>query len=109
MDAGREMDALVAEKVMGWVGPVLWVEDEHGRDPYLFAPDAKPEHIATLDRDWDCIVPYSTDMDAALDLVSALAARGIRITASSQQRIASGDSPTLAICRAALAAVGEYV
>ena len=100
MPAGREMDVLVAQKVMGWTGPLVWIDDEFGRDPYLFEPTADPEHVASNNRDWDCRVPnYSTEIDEALAIVSALVERGIAL------EVSRDIDPPLAICRAALHAV----
>jgi hypothetical protein len=100
-EAGRDLDAEVAE-ARGWQGPVLWIDDDAGRDPYMFEPDADPAHIATENRGHDCIVPwYSTDIDAALDLVSDAKRRGVRLD------IDPTLDPPLAICLAYLAAFGH--
>jgi len=105
LPAGRELDALVAE-LMGWTGPVVWVEDDEGRDPYLFAPDAKPEPVAANDRGWDCRVPhFSTDTDEALSVWQHMArsSRRAAFECAFQNRPQNMAVP-FAICRAALAA-----
>ena len=100
LPAGRELDALVAEKIMGWHGPALWADDEEGRDPYLFEPATDPEHIATNNRDWDCLVPrYSTSIDDALEIVSHYRRQGITLA------IDHALPAPLAICRSAFKAV----
>lgn len=78
LEAGRELDALVAEKIMGWRGPIVWVDDDDGADPYLFAPECLMSHVDANDRDWDCLVPrYSTNIDDALDVWQRAKANGV--------------------------------
>lgn len=61
MDAGRELDALIAEKVMGWT----WKEVEG--EQYLYPP-----------RPGDVNIPhYSTDIAAAWQVVEKLAELGM--------------------------------
>jgi hypothetical protein len=72
MPAGREMDALVAEKVMGFV--VMRHRDvdgqhiEHGPDEWMRGPDGEAPRYAYM-------VPvdhYSTDIAAAWEVVEKL-------------------------------------
>jgi hypothetical protein len=73
LEAGRELDALVAERVMG-----CRVEWHEGR-PYCgdgvtcCYPHAEPDRDAQLSGD---LAPYSTDHNAAMQVVAALARRG---------------------------------
>ncbi len=56
----RERDAAIA-LARGWHGPVVWVEDEGGCDPYAWPPGALGEAGALVgDRDLDHIVPAFT-------------------------------------------------
>ena len=117
MDAGRELDALVAEKVLGW----RRIEWEGGTTPMGRAP----ENLLSLVLDE---VPYySTDLNAAINLEAWLFARGIRVclgrdaTGEHKQWAvqmylprrelpghyawAYGATPAEALCRAAFAAL----
>lgn len=72
MEAGRELDALVAQQVMGlnveWVSGVpMWVGgDELPGSPVIIGPDKFGHSVK----------PYSTDIAAAWELVNHLEARG---------------------------------
>jgi hypothetical protein len=111
MQAGREMDALVAEKVMGVEIP-KWLDVPNGLDTLTSRE----------------VVPlYSTDIRAAWQVVQNLRERGWffdlgdkpsidgdfaspRVWNAFVDRIVFGpnaDTPMLAICLAALAAVEE--
>jgi hypothetical protein len=113
MEAGRELDALVAERVMKW--GIYWADTggEH-REPLRGDVDRKRE-------DWS-VPEFSIDISAAWQVVEHLRAQGWGITISqhhddpwlvSMGRFANlhtvaiaeeGDTAALAICRAALAA-----
>jgi hypothetical protein len=102
LGAGRDLDLRVA-LAMGWQGQVLWIDDEDGRDPYLFEPDAKPEHVVEDNRDWDCRVPnYSTNNDDALDLYNDCKKRGIALdlTAPALRRLPPPHRISLAVLEA---------
>lgn len=127
MDAGRELDALVAEKVMGL--PVRWREDPYreigmpvkGREPWLKGRANGVEY------DWAPVPRYSADMSAAWKIVDAMNARGHALNRLAQIPywacwfggpykdsdtdppivFGSGSTAPVAICAAALAAVGE--
>lgn len=62
MKAGREMDALVAEKVMGWT-------DRHGE--FAIPPDTSP-HRGAIRYMPEKVPPYSTDISAAWQVVEKL-------------------------------------
>jgi hypothetical protein len=117
MPAGREMDALVAEKVMGY----RWLKVNGIKA--LFPPDLKPSDVDWFPEDdpldlvrW----PYSTDIAAAWEVVEhnhdvSVEHRAMSSTpwAVTFQRHMDGteftgfaDTAPLAICRAALKAVG---
>lgn len=68
---GRDLDAAIAEKVMGWHGSVVWIEDSGGRDPYLYEPGVEPDVDAEGEetRDNDRIVP---DFGEGRPLVQAI-------------------------------------
>lgn len=108
LPSGRELDALVAEKVMGWTN----ILDRMG---------VPPNHGP-----WSHRVPsYSTDLGAAWTVVEKLIATGHIIELSNRRsgtwKIgtwqfqtfgklsvgADADTAPLAICRAALKAVGH--
>ena len=86
MNAGRELDALVAEKVMGF----HWVDEWQGQPgPYLVSPHG---YLAGWRRDDggitahldgvtpDVVLPnYSTDIAAAWEVVENLADRGWKV------------------------------
>jgi hypothetical protein len=119
MPAGREMDALIAERVMGW----KWMGIDHETLAMLLDPTARrhPAWREYPDRphssDWDAYVPhYSTDIAAAWEVVEAMqsesrpdaewihfaaAIDGVNLLTET-----AGDA-ALAICRAALKAVSE--
>ena len=66
MNAGRELDALVAEKVMGWQEfPYLILSD----DRLSYCPPG-PVHISTVRE----VPPYSTSIAAAWEVVEKLRA-----------------------------------
>lgn len=110
MDAGRELDTLIAEKVMGyhratesepyWNSLAVWVEENGER--------------------WEQIPDYSTDIAAAWQVVEHLHGRVvidhwsrgaykvmIYLPAKPPSVEASAESAPLAICRAALAALSR--
>ena len=120
MEAGRELDALVAERVMG-----LSVQWDYGRVPFYWHPatlahglEIGPDGLSAVRRP---IKPYSTDISAAWLVVEKLRADGFypeihaltdgdwrcEIRASGEPIDVWEDAPTapLAICRAALAAI----
>lgn len=122
MPAGREMDALIAEKVMGWkkigkIHPDLKC-DLIGENPhYFYPPDGE------FDKWMDLVPHYSTDANDMLLVSDNLKSRGFnaRIEIQSGAHVtiwktdmteygpepinAKADSIPLAICRAALLAV----
>lgn len=110
MEAGREMDAMVAERVMGLEVNVAF--------PTLY--DTK---MNTIHR-YAEIPHYSTDNNAAWEVVEKLRGRGIAVTVSTLgtmnhqacaytiwHEVSSAttwaESAPLAICKAALKAVQE--
>lgn len=82
MPAGPEMDALVAEKVMGW----RWRKSSATGRRCLFSPTRWPEWFTALADgtegivgDWDRpthIPRYSTDIAAAWEVVEKMRANG---------------------------------
>jgi G:T-mismatch repair DNA endonuclease (very short patch repair protein) len=126
LQAGRELDALVAEKVMGykWDG----VRDDLGETRILYVPgtnwcavdctDAEPPRYT------DILPKFSTDIAAAWAVVEAMERRGwnvtvqrtwegyrcemddMRATHAAVVDPRDGHGP-LAICRAALAALED--
>lgn len=126
MNAGRDMDALVAEKVMGWDLKTVWIgSEEHKR---LIAPE---RHYMPDDYPW-----YSTDIAAAWMVVEKMQERfkcGVKVFAIIPEQIErvgkkyvcsfhsgtleyitpelhtsdKADTAPLAICRAALKAIEE--
>lgn len=129
MKAGRELDALVAEKVMGCdVAKILhYGYQGHYRYrcdcPGANSPDLRRHADEGFDGD---VKPYSTDIAAAMEIVPEMNRRGLTlvlgITASGANAKFTGlisgqwDAPEptaatapLAICLAALKALGVEV
>ena len=116
LPAGRELDALVAERVMGW--HITDAIKKPGQDDYGVAPG----QVGVL---WVVRVPdYSTDIAAAWQVVERLIkldafvsldydfqnvdSEKWSVTFITRKAIdcESGETAPLAICRAALKAVG---
>lgn len=113
MEAGRALDALVAERVMGW----------HARDAWY---DADDNWMADLEDnfpiDAEAFSP-STSIEAAWQVVEKMRGRGWTMTLNQEaemqfepwdcrffgpndrRAIAHGNTAPLAICRAALKAM----
>lgn len=103
LQAGREIDALVVERVMGWK---------------VAKPEAAALRFVTMG---DTLHPnhvphYSTDIAAAWEVVEALRARFVfemydredgSYVVKFGQEVKRADTAPLAICRAALAAVED--
>lgn len=110
MQAGRALDALIAEKVMGWIE----IEGESGIDP-----EFDPDGILKVPR-------YSTDIAAAFEVLEKLNKLGFGHTIAKQYDITNSrwvhsvsvnkvfergvqavtDSVPLAVCLCALKALG---
>lgn len=116
MAAGREVDALVAERVMGLV-PCTAESHRSGEAPWsCHARGDSPDQGGET-------AHFSTDMDAAWPVVEAMQGRGFvftlryrdsggwracfmtRPTTENRSPSRVADTAPLAICRAALAAV----
>jgi len=123
LEAGEELDALVAENVMGW----LRIPSElNGQQKIVVPPDGNPHPM-----DWwwgrsvyGLVPKYSTDIAAAWEVVERLERDGIFLWKLGREdhlpnwHVSMGrnhgpdiesEGPTapLAICRAALAAIGR--
>lgn len=109
--AGRELDALIAEKVMGWrfmsrpVEPLL---------PPLVDGAIRAEDLRWRDSGGFFVVPpYSTDIAAAWELLNKIHPYALSIgyqdncwlVSASRKLLATADTAPLAICLAALKAV----
>ncbi len=115
MKAGRQLDDLVAEKVMGWA---MVTESEFGLCWKVLLPTGGFEF-----RSDESAPPYSTDMVAAMQLVETLAdTHGFFLGKHGtpgrlpwccrfgvEPGITEGDTAPLVICIAALRAVGVQV
>lgn len=130
--AGRELDALVAEKVMGcrvqhWSGYNSPGTYRCGCGVVCAYPHGVKDREGQLDGD---LAYYSTDIAAAWEVVEKLRERGLHLDINNRQACdgvddmggawwaefasadyavggqAFADTAPLAICRAALAAVG---
>lgn len=127
MKPGRELDALVAEKVMGWKkdrvrvgrnsgdGTTFWTIDalRFGDRIHALEPHDQPLNVPGLP-------PYSTDIAAAWEVVDNMRARNLEFEISSAphrlpwlakfgRRAEPAPTPAHAICLAALKAVGAEV
>jgi len=116
--AGRELDALVAEKVMGWCvgsdGEEVFYDDKRG---WVCKPHCKPIISQGI------VAYYSTSISAAWEVVEKLAVSGKCSFAIERFRnkpyswqvefglgvgwTVYADTAPLAICLAALKAVGK--
>ena len=130
LPAGRELDALVAEKVMGW-RITAWNDGEPWGNREVFPPF---EPINGIPADCDCISHseagepphYSTDIAAAWEVVEKLWDEDFHVQFQLVHQVTAGkwrvefptrkvphhnyvfahaDTASLAICRAALKAV----
>lgn len=119
MEAGRELDALVAEKIFGWIRLPLTLSN--GEGSYRVVP---PNHVA---EPADPVPRFSTDAGAAWSVGEKLAerkitiVRGERVTDDRRSIYeadaygeglkhighAEAESQALATCIAALRAVGH--
>lgn len=109
MNPGRELDALVAEKVMGWTG----IENDNldGTDWYAGSPPGSEGHAE--------VPAFSTDISAAWEVVEEVNRKNVYgfrlhnpgngVWEASWNVLAEGMSAPLAICLAALKAVGVEV
>lgn len=75
---GRDLDAAIAEKVMGWHGSVVWIEDDGGRDPYLYESGVEPDVDAEGEetRDNDRIVPDFGEGRPLIQVICTMANHG---------------------------------
>ena len=136
MQTGRELDALVAERVMGLQlvkAPKVWSDD----DWLTSDTPTETEALGVVNPNWkpgdwtppfSTILPYSTDIAAAWQVVEKMRADGWWYTLTNVQerqefaefrRVARegvhkfhytrGETPQHAICLAALAAVGHKI
>lgn len=112
LEAGRELDALVAEKVMGWASVHPGDEYDPRTPGSLVYVGITPDQ-----RQLAILPPYTTDIGAAWQVIETLAARGVSLdmqyrvfTAEWELNVGGalgyGETAPLAICRAALEAVG---
>lgn len=123
MPAGQQLDALVAEKVMGW----RWYPCALNDAQKILAPSREASDTVRIGQGVMGLVPdFSTDIAAAWPVLEKLAEQGLRVElhdcrpdegAQSWRVLFSGadtrtvayayaSTPMLAICRAALLAVG---
>lgn len=116
MQAGRKMDALVAEKVMRWTSVAFGHECNHGGIYSAWGPYTEPVGKPPDLNGTDMVPRYSTNIAAALQVMMQAPkgwSVGVRRTLTgdwiADYGTASGraDTPELAIGRAALKAMGE--
>jgi len=122
--AGRELDALVAEKVMGWTSlGGRWTDANRSGYEWRFAPlDAPPNSVCSLDRTRCTSPAFSTEIEAAWCVVQRLVSLNYVVEINVGQEFGTAvvlapedwnhplmseraDTTPLAICRAALAAM----
>jgi len=111
MPAGREMDALVAEKVMGWMpkNNLYWKDNEGSfagwatnYPEYEVKPFNPSIDIAAA---WDVVVKMARTTNVNLAWINS--AKGWLWNFKIGRTWASSDTAPLAICRASLLAVME--
>ena len=108
---GRQIDELVAEKVMGWKphtvdGKVLWTHNETRQ--WSVTPDHLPRYSTDIRQAWNVVmcmrffesIPQAWYVDGVGDCFSALFRRG-----ANAYRAKAATAPE-AICKAALRNVG---
>lgn len=113
MAAGPELDRLVAERVMG-----VRVRKQSGRNRYELVIPGGVNQVDFVDPEapWSACPPYSTSIAHAWEVVERMAPREMRMGRTEAGRYyvnfdhqpmnAVADTAPLAICRAALKAVG---
>ena len=135
MDAGRELDALVAGKVMGWTCVRTESGWDNGPDPVTGGPQigwyGQPPGEEWEGNSGQIIEEYSTDIATAWKVVEVLAKKGYALALQAPDSVdmnecyrrfkrwtadfsqmeypsteAEADTAPLAICLAALNAVG---
>jgi hypothetical protein len=114
-EAGQELDAMVAEKVMGWLGVVSeFMDVDRTR---WFVPSGVPSYDAPREK----VPAYSTDLTAAWQVMEFLNKRGHRVGIAWQpphwcafvfsvgynSLNSQADTAPLAICRVALLALDD--
>lgn len=70
MNAGKELDALIAEKVMGWTKAEI--SNEYGKILVLGNPKLKEKDWIMMPAEYNPYLPYSTDISAAWEVVEKL-------------------------------------
>ena len=131
MEAGRELDALVAEHLFGGAGATWFVCPRCKGEHFGASGDGRQCHdeynrgCAWYGAISDALPPFSTDIAAAWEVVDALSERNIHFAIFTQNNVVmtfeskfdggyiseaggADDSIALAICRAALLAVMEF-
>lgn len=109
--AGRDMDKLIAEKIMALTG-IRW-STSYPTD-WIYS---NGEYVVGKNLGWDALPRYSTDISAAWEVVEKLRHRGLfqinvwhndmcQVNLSNCDAVVSETAP-LAICRAALLAVSN--
>lgn len=120
LPAGRELDALVAERAMGWTKVKVQTESEFGGASTFVLYGTSP-----INQPWKRVPAYSTDIAATWEIAEKLGPMWLYKTTAGKPSAAAGqlyacslgssvlerewsygDTAPLAICRAALKAVG---
>lgn len=120
LEAGRDMDALVAHKIMGYYVD-RWSPDFSEID-YWYRTEPQPWYSGSHNEQTKIVPHYSTDIAAAWQVVERLWSKHlyyfylsyyesinwVRIVGTAPAEVWHGNAETapLAICRAALKAVG---
>jgi hypothetical protein len=123
--AGDALDALVAERVLGWV-PEMWVDPINGltyshlrrnpsRDGPIWLHDNPPAVSTSIEAAWQVVEALGA-VSVALTLRSVrsfgeaeITYRAFTTVDGRRRKPISADSPALAICGAALRAMGVEV
>jgi hypothetical protein len=120
MQTGRELDALVAEKVMGWWQGNGWWRNSDGagikivewRYPDQLEADLRWEPSAKICDAWEVVEKLRADKEADFDLYAPAWAGTANMMGGNWKAMIDGyagvaDTAPLAICLAALGAVGH--
>ena len=113
MNPGPEMDAIVAENVMGW----RWTHASEGGGPTWHGSPPEPNDLDDISKDHSSVPPYSTNIAAAWTILEKAPLGELRrlgdrwgacLYGGGGGYILGATVPE-AICRAALKAVGVEV
>lgn len=113
-DQLRKIDALVAEKVIGWTIKPGQIGTSHSTAGHFIAPEDVPEYSTDIAAAWDVVEAWKGDgslCEIVLSRCESHVSTGWRARFGESEASWEADAPTapLAICLAALKAKGVDV